>query len=103
MSIIFHIMKEEHKRLKEAERVYRKSANSEIKGAPRIKRIGKKEYLYLEKRKGSKVVDEYVGPIGSEKTIKTIDSVKRRRKNQESLKKILHDLKDVKKVLRGKI
>jgi len=103
MSIIFHIMKEEYDRLGEAERVYRRSVKKAVRGAPRIKRIGKKEYLYLESRTGSKVADEYIGPAGSEKALKVMEEVKRRRKDQESLKKIRQDLKEVKRVLRGKI
>ena len=103
MSIIFGIMKEEYDRLREAEGVYRKSVEKAVQGAPRIKHIGNKDYLYLEKRKGHKVVDEYVGPAESKKAVEIVNVVKRRRKDQESLKKVLRDLKDVKKVLRGKI
>jgi hypothetical protein len=93
-------MKEEYGRLNEAERVYRRSVKKAVRGAPRIKRIGKKEYLYLESRTGGKVADRYVGPAGSEKALKVIDAVKRRRKDQESLRKIRNDLKEVKRVLR---
>lgn len=103
MSIIFHIMKEEHDRLVEAERVYGKSVEKAIRGAPRIKHIGNKDYLYIERRDGPKVIDEYVGPADSEKAVKILNAVKQRRKDQESLKKIRHDLKDVRKVLRGKV
>jgi hypothetical protein len=103
MGIIFHIMKEEYDRLNEAERVYRRSVEKAVRGAPRIKRIGKKEYCYLESRTGSRVADKYVGPAGSEKVLKVMEAVKRRRKDQESLKKIRNDLKEVKRVLRGKI
>ncbi len=103
MSIIFHIMKEEHDRLLEAESVYRKSVENAVQGAPRVKHIGNKDYLYLERRDGRKVIDEYVGPAESEKAVEILNMVKRRRKDQESLKKVRRDLKDVKKVLRGKI
>jgi len=103
MSIIFNIMKEEYDRLVEAERVYRKSINQIVKGAPRIKHIGKIDYLYLERRNGRKVVYDYIGPAQNEKAAEILDAVKRRRKDQVSLKKVLSDLKDVKKVLRGKI
>jgi hypothetical protein len=103
MSIIFHIMKEEHQRLLEAERVYLKHVKREVKGSPRIKRFGKKDYLYVEKREGPKVVYDYVGPANSEKALKVLESIMRRRKDADSLKKVRNDLKDVKKVLRGKI
>jgi len=96
-------MKEEYDRLVEAESVYRKSIENSIQGAPRIKHIGNRDYLYLERRCGRKVVDQYVGPAESKKAIDIQNAIKRRRKDQSSLKKVLHDLKDVKKVLRGKI
>ena len=103
MSIIFHVMKEEYERLCEAERAYSKSIAKEVQGAPRVKRIGNNEYLYLEKREGAKVVDKYVGLADSKKALKVIESVKRRRKDMASLRRIRKDLKDVRKVLRGKI
>ena len=103
MSIIFGIMKEEYNRLREAESVYRKSVEKAVHGAPRIKHIGNKDYLYLERRNGRKIIDEYVGPAESKKAVEVLNIIKRRRKDQESLKKVRQDLKDVKKVLRGKI
>jgi hypothetical protein len=103
MSIIFGIMKEEYDRLREAERVYRKSVESVVQGAPRIKHIGNKDYLYLERRHGQKVVYHYIGPAENEKSVEILSAVKRRRKDRQSLSNVLHDLKDVKKVLRGKI
>jgi hypothetical protein len=103
MSIIFHIMKEEYDRLVEAENVYRKSVENAVQGAPRIKHIGNRDYLYLERRNGRKVMDEYVGPAESKKAIDILNAVKQRRKDRGSLKNVLHDLKDVRKVLRGKI
>ena len=103
MSILFHIMKEEHDRLIEAEKVYRKSVENAVQGSPRIKHIGKKNYLYIERRDGLKVIDEYVGPAESQKAVKILNAVKQRRKDQESLKKIRLDLKDVRKILRGKV
>lgn len=103
MSIIFHIMKEEYDRLVEAEQVYRKSVENTVQGAPRIKHIGNKDYLYLERREGGKVVYDYVGHAESAQANEVLGKVKQRRKDRESLKKVLRDLKDVKKVLRGKI
>ena len=87
MSIIFGIMKEEYDRLMEAAGVYRSSVEKAVQGAPRIKHIGNKDYLYLERRNGRKVVDDYVGPAESKKAIEILTNVKHRRKDQESLKK----------------
>ena len=103
MSIIFHIVKEEYDRLIEAQDVYKERISKEIRGSPRTKHFGKKDYLYLEYRDGEKIVYKYVGEGNSPKAIEVLESVKRRKKNEESLKKVKLDLKDVKKVLRGKI
>ena len=103
MSIIFDIVKEEYSRLNEALQVYSKRVAEEIKGASRIKLVGKKKYLYIEKREGPKVVYKYIGEIHSPQAASTLESIKRRKKNEDSLKKVRNDLKDVKKVLRGKI
>ncbi len=103
MSIIFNIMKEEYERLCEAQKAYKKSAENEVQGAPRIKHIGKKDYLYLERRNGKRVLYKYVGAANSKKALEVIDSVKRRRKDIEALRRIRKDLKDIRKVLRGKI
>jgi hypothetical protein len=103
MSIVFNIMKEELNRLSEAERVYRKSVRSAVQGAPRIKHIGSRDYLYLERRDGRKVVYHYVGPAANVNAVQVLDAVKRRRKDQASLRNICNDLKDVRKVLRGRI
>lgn len=96
-------MKEEYDRLVEAEHVYRQSIRKESQGSPRIKHIGNKDYLYLEKREGKRVVYKYIGVVESKKACDIMVSVKRRKKDQEALKRIRNDLKDVKKVLRGKI
>lgn len=103
MSIVFDIMKEELARLDEAERVYHKCVLSAVQGAPRIKRIGNNNYLYLERRHGDKVVYQYVGPAAAAKAVAVLDAVKRRRKDMLSLRRVRADLKDVRRVLRGKI
>lgn len=103
MGIIFDIVKEEHSRLNEALQVYGKRIAHEIKGASRIKLVGNKKYLYIEKREGPRVVYKYIGEIHSPKAASALESIKRRKKNEESFKRVRNDLKDVKKVLRGKI
>lgn len=103
MSTIFHIMKEEYERLTEAERVYSKKIAQMPKGTPRIKHIRNKDYLYLTRRKGTKVVDDYIGAADSDKARKTIEQVNKRKKFAQLLKETRKTLKEVKKTLRGKI
>jgi hypothetical protein len=102
MSIIFHIMKEEHDRLRQAEKAYSKSVKAQVQGAPRIKHIGSRDYLYLERRDGRKVVDHYIGPADSAKAHKVLESVKKRRQDMQALRRVRRDLKEVRRVLRGK-
>jgi hypothetical protein len=49
------------------------------------------------------VVYQYVGDVESEKANEVFESLERRKNYEKSLKKAKADLKDVKKVLRGKI
>ena len=71
--------------------------------SPRIKHIRKRDYLYLARRSGVKVVYDYIGPADSEQAKKTMEQVQRRKRFEGLLKDIHLNLKDVKKVLRGKI
>ena len=103
MNTIFHIMKEEYERLVEADQMYRNNIERMPKGSPRIKHIRNGDYLYLARRNGSKVVYDYVGPVNSDPAKATLEQVKRRKRYEDLLKDIQRNLKDVRKVLRGKI
>ena len=103
MSTIFHIMKEEYERLIEADLAYRNYINKMPHGSPRVKHIRNGDYLYLARRNGAKVVYDYIGAADSEKAKKVLDQVERRKQYEALLKDIHRNLKDVKKVLRGKI
>jgi hypothetical protein len=96
-------MKEEYDRLIEADLAYRRNIEKMPHGSPRIKRIRNRDYLYLARREGSKVVYDYIGAVDSEQAKKTIEQIDRRKRYEGLLKDIHRNLKDVKKVLRGKI
>lgn len=96
-------MKEEYERLIDADRAYRNSIKKMPHGSPRIKHIRNNDYLYLARRDGAKVVYDYVGAADSDDAKKIIEQVEQRRRYAKLLRDIHHDLKDVKKVLRGKI
>lgn len=103
MSTIFHVLKEEYDRLIEADSAYRNNIKKMPHGSPRVKRIRNRAYLYLARRDGAKVVYDYVGPAESEQAKSTLEQVAKRRRFEVLLKDIHRNLKDVKKVLRGKI
>ncbi len=102
MSSVFHVIEEEFERLKEAEAAYEAAIAKEQQGAPQKKRVGRKDYLYLAKRNGAKVKFIYIGHAEDPKTIKVLDSVKRRREYEKLLKGVKKDIKEVKKALRGR-
>ena len=102
MSSVFHVIEEENERLNEAKAAYEAAIGKEEQGAPQIKRVGRKDYLYLARRNRDKVQFRYVGHIQGEKARKVLDSVKKRRDYEELLKGIKKDLKEVRKALRGR-
>lgn len=102
MSSIFHVVKEELERLNEAQVAYNAAIRREKQGTPQIKRVGKKDYLYLAKRKGNKVLYKYIGHADDKNALKILDSIKRRREYQELLKGVKSDLKEVRMALRGR-
>ncbi len=103
MSVIFHVIKEEYERLLETESSYKKSISNMPRGAPRIRHVRNRIYLYLEYREGGKVVHKYIGAKESKKAIDTLEKIAQRRRYENLLKETKSALKDVRKALRGKI
>jgi hypothetical protein len=102
MSSVFHVLEEEFERLNEAKQAYEAAMKREKQGAPQIKRIGNKDYLYLARRQRGKIKFHYVGHSDDQKAQKIIESVKKRREYEELLKGVKNDIKEVKKALRGR-
>lgn len=103
MSTIFHVMKEEYDRLIEADLAYRHTIAKMPHGSPRVKHIRNRDYLYLARRDGVKVVYDYIGATDSQQAKHVLEQIERRKRYEALLKDIRTNLKDVKKVLRGKI
>ncbi len=103
MSTIFHVLREEHDRLQEAELLYSRKIDELPKGKPRIKQVHGADYLYLNRREGSKVVDEYIGKADSDKAREVLELVETRDRFIQLRKEVRAQLAEVKKVLRGKI
>jgi hypothetical protein len=102
MSSVFHVLEEEYERLNEAKKAYEAAIKREKQGAPQIKRIGRKDYLYVACRHCNKVRFVYIGHAEDKKARAVLDSVKKRREYEVLLKGIKNDLKEVKKALRGR-
>ncbi len=73
------------------------------KGKPRVKQIHNGEYLYLNRREGAKIVDEYVGKADSNRAREVLALIEKRDRFIQLRKEVREKLKEVKKVLRGKI
>ena len=101
MAAIFYIVKEEQKRLIEAQKAYMAAIAREVQGSPQIKHIGRKDYLYLAQRRGRKVAYKYIGKADAENARKIIISCKKRHEYQSLLRKVKRDLNEVKRALRG--
>ncbi len=101
MAGIFYIVKEEQKRLFEAQQAYEAAISREVQGSPQVKHIGRKNYLYLAQRRGRKVTYTYIGKVDDEKARKVMDSINKRKEYQALLRNVLRDLNEVKKALRG--
>ena len=102
MSSVFHVIEEEFERLNEAKQAYQAAIEREEQGAPQIKRVGYKDYLYFARRIGKKIKFRYIGHADDPKSLKVLESVKRRREYEELLKGVNKDLKEVRKALRGR-
>lgn len=103
MNAVFLVMKEEYDRLLEAERLYSGKIDELPKGKPRIKRVHGGEYLYLNRREGAKIVDEYVGRVDSDKAREILALIEKRDRLIGLMRDVRKQLVEVKKVLRGKI
>ncbi len=103
MSVIFHVMKEEYERLVETEISYSNAIAKLPRGTPHYRQRRNTYYLYLEYRDGNRVVQEYVGPKDSQKAKEVLEKVEQRKRYEKLLEQTRSGLKDVKKVLRGKI
>jgi hypothetical protein len=103
MPAIFHVMKEEFQRLSRAESLYKHNIADLPQGTIRIKHLRNGAYMYLASRQGKHVVDRYVGPATSRKAKETARLVEKRKRLQALLKETKTALKDVRRVLRGKV
>lgn len=103
MAVIFHVLKEEFERLQETESGYSKAIADMPRGTPKIQQRRNKDYLYLEYRDGGKIIHDYIGPQDSEKAKDILEKVAQRKRYEKLLKETNTALKDVRKVLRGKI
>lgn len=102
MSVIRGILEEELNRLEELEVFYKDKIAEALHGSISVKERGGKQYLYLARRKGNKVVFEYIGKDIPEARDALKDRIRQRKEYQEKLRQVRENLKEVKRALRGR-
>lgn len=103
MSTVFQLLMEEHERLREAKQLYADRLAEFPKGTPRTKTIHGNKYLYLNRREGRKVVDQYIGRADSDRARDVLKLVEKRNQLLQLYRETVSRLREVRKVLRGKI
>lgn len=96
MSFLIGVFKEELDRLEQEKVVFEEQLQLLPKGYISKKKIAGKEYCYLQRREGGKVISQYIA-AGDLPKIEV--QIKRRKRLEESLRRIREDQKKLRKVL----
>lgn len=102
MGAVEEILKEELKRLKEAEKSYQKQVEKLPKGSLQYKKIKSRSYPYLAFRKGNKVVYQYVGALSKPELASLKVKIKQRHRFQQLLRQVRVNKLKVERMLYGK-
>lgn len=103
MSVIYHIMKDEYARLNEAKQGYENLIAKLPQGSKHIKKLRNGEYLYLAQHLKDGYKSYYVGPIHSPKAKSVLKKLEKRKRYVSKLRETKQAIKEVEKVLRGKL
>ena len=103
MGVIQHVMKDEYARLNEAKQGYENLIAKLPQGSKHIKKLRNGEYLYLSQHLKEGYKSHYIGPLNSPKAEDVLKKIEKRKRLMIQLKEIKQELKEVKKVLRGKL
>ena len=100
MSVIKHIISEEHDRLKKLIKKYEKQLEKYPKGSIVNKKISGKSYSYIVKRDNGKVKTTYIGKSDSVEVKKLSEKFKERKRIEKSLKEAKINFKDAEKFIK---
>ena len=102
MGIIKGVLEEEYKRLRSLSEKYRQDVSRLPAGSVSIKEISGHKYAYLARRKGKKVLFEYVGKA-SDPEVKSLQAdIKKRKEIEAKRKSIKKDLKELERAIGGR-
>jgi hypothetical protein len=100
MSVIKHVISEEHDRLKKLIRNYEKQLKSYPKGSVVNKKISGKSYSYIVHRDEKKVKTTYIGKSNSDEAKKLSGVFQERRRLEKSLREAKINFKDAKRFIK---
>ncbi|MBI3615834.1 MAG: hypothetical protein HY211_04875 [Candidatus Omnitrophica bacterium] len=102
MQSVEGILKEELKRLGEAEKSYRRELKKLPRGSIQYKKIKGVPYPYLVFRKGGKVVSKYLGRLPKEELEALKESIKLRGRYQPLLSEVRRNRFRIERMVYGK-
>lgn len=98
-SVIYGVLQEEKERNLNMQKAHQAEIDSLKKGSIHIKHNGEKPYYYLVYRKGSKIVQEYIG-----KDIEVVEKIKneisKRKYLQDVVKRLKQEYKEISKIVK---
>lgn len=100
MSVIKHIISEEHDRLEKLIKNYEKQLEKYPKGSIVNKKISGKSYSYIVQRDNGKVKTTYIGKSDSDEVKKISAKFKERKRIEKSLKEAKINIKDAKRFIK---
>ena len=102
MSALRGILKEELVRLSEAERSFKVAIAKLPKGSLQKKKIKGVSYFYLARRKGSRIVYEYLGNLEKADLKKLENEIGLRRRYERQLRNVRGKKEQLRRVVHGK-
>ncbi len=95
MSILDHVLQEEYERSERIKKAMEEELSHLQKGYISKKRISSKDYFYLQKREGSKIIGKYIAPEDLPNIIKEVE---KRRQLEKSIKDLERNMKKLRRV-----
>jgi hypothetical protein len=79
--------------LRQEKQFYEAAIEREYQGVPRIRRVGRSNYLYLARKNGKATLFHYIGRLKDIQARKVVGSIKKRRHYEKLLRGVQSNLK----------
>jgi len=101
VAVVMDILENERVRLVKLLTKYESQLSELPRGSISIKKRGNRDYAYLVRREGRKVVFDYVGPTSSDAVQELRRMVERRKELEDKVRQVKRNLKAVERSLRA--